>query len=715
MCPAQIFAATDSGKSTPVDFSADQVIYDDVNQIITLRGNVEMEQSGRILKADEISHELKTDTAHAKGKVVLLDEKGNTYFADELTLQKDMKEGFIAGLKTLLNDGSRFTAREGRRTEGRKTEMVEATYTPCLPCKKNPEKFPWMIKADKVTHDQAEKTIEYEDATMELFGLPVAWLPYFSHPDGTERQKSGVLPPSFGYDSEMGLNTTQRYYWAVAPDTDATFGIRAYTKDSPVMQAQYRKKYNHAEMEWDGSFTYSDRTDRTAGNNVNTDKDPRGHLFGEGVWDMNDKWRSGYEIAVTSDNQYLRQYDVTSKRVLENRVYAERFDARDYAVFNLLAYQDTRINRTVDQPNILPEIQAQFLGDPGSFMGGRWEMDMYGLGVQREGSDQDVMRFSTDVGWKGKHVSKMGLVHNLSAFVQTDLYHVTDQDLPLTDPDAGGNNSEYRVIPMAQWQVSYPFAKRNENSQTVIEPIVSFTATPNIDLDADIPNEDSQDVQIDASNLFEANRFPGRDLIEDSSHVTYGMRTGIFGDSGSMGSVFLGQSYRLQDDDNPFPVGSGLSNQRSDIVGQVTGRYEDNLELNYRFQLDSNKLKSERHELDAYGKIGALRMGTTYLYANALAGTGLTDREQINTNLFYKFTDDWQLRTGTVFDLSNGDKELRRADLGLDYLGECLGVSFTTRRSVIDPATGESDLEFFFNIGLKNLGEFKQGQAILPH
>ena len=108
------------------------------------------------------------------------------------------------------------------------------------------------------------------------------------------------------------------------------------------------------------------------------------------------------------------------------------------------------------------------------------------------------------------------------------------------------------------------------------------------------------------------------------------MRTGLYADDGSKGEVFLGQSYRFDNKDNPFPDGSGLSEQESDVVGQVVAQYKDLYSLNYRFQLNSDNLQSERHELDGYISIGDLTLTSTYLYARNLDGTDLqSSRQQI--------------------------------------------------------------------------------------
>lgn len=92
--------------------------------------------------------------------------------------------------------------------------MESASYTPCEPCKKNPDKpVVWQIKASEVTHDEEEHRISYRNARFELYGVPVAYTPYFSHPDGSIERKSGFLSPTFSLDSELGFSVGTSYYW----------------------------------------------------------------------------------------------------------------------------------------------------------------------------------------------------------------------------------------------------------------------------------------------------------------------------------------------------------------------------------------------------------------------------------------------------------------------------------------------------------------------
>ncbi len=690
----------------PVDLEADTLIQDEGTQTVIAQGNVEMVQGGRILKADRVSYNLQTDRVRASGNVVVSEQDGTTYFADDVELTQDMKDGFVQGLQILLADGSRFTAEEGTRTGGTVLTLKRATYTPCEPCKEDPSRPPlWQLRAAEVEHDEAEKRISYNNAWFELAGVPLFYTPYFSHPDGSEKQKSGLLLPRAGYSSELGASYQQEYYWAVAPDQDLTLGTIVATNANPVGLAEYRRRFDNGHLQLNGSATYSDRQDSVGGETVTIEDEARGHLFGEGLWDINDKWRSGFDIAVASDDQYLRQYDIDSDDVLENQLYVERFSGRDYLVGRMMAFQDVRVStRQVDQPAVLPEVSASFYGDPNGVLGGRWNADVSALGLTRDGNGQDVARGSVSLGWERRYITGFGLVNKIDGLVRGDIYNISDRaGVDTEDLDA----NQTRAFAQANWEVSYPFVKRLAQSQVVIAPVASLTAGTDVDLDDNIPNEDSQDFTLDPTNLFESNRFPGYDLIEDRTRATYGVRTGWYGDNGYRGEVFLGQSRRFEDSDNPFRIGSGLSDQESDYVGQVSATFAEHFNMDYRFQLENTNWTSQRHELDAGMEWDRLALGLRYFYANAIEGTDLNEsREQIRPTAHFRLYGDWYAVGGLRYDFGENEG-LRQAAYGIDYRGQCLTFSLLTERKLTEDSTGDNSTEIMLRIGLKNLGEFE--------
>ena len=56
----------------------------------------------------------------------------------------------------------------------------------------------------------------------------------------------------------------------------------------------------------------------------------------------------------------------------------------------------------------------------------------------------------------------------------------------------------------------------------MLPPRVQFVATPTI-RNLDVPNEDARAIDLEDSNLFALNRFPGYDRVEDGARITWGI------------------------------------------------------------------------------------------------------------------------------------------------------------------------------------------------
>jgi len=706
---------TDAGadpQQSPVDYAADAVDYDQANKIVTLTGRVELVQDGRKMEADKVVYNLKDDIATAEGNVVITDLSGDVHHAESVELSDKMRKGLVDELFTTMADGSRVWAREGVKENENRYVLKNASYTACKACEENPDKRPpWRLNAKSVELRKDEQRVVYKNAWLEMGGVPVFYTPYFSHPDGSVKQKSGFLTPSFGFNSDLGGFYSQPYYWAIAPDMDTTFTLMPTTDQGPLLRNEFRKRWADAYMETDFSFTNSSRTDSIGGAQVSEDDELRGHFFGEGGWDINEHWRARADIELSSDEQYLRQYGFTDDYMLESQVYAERFDLRDYAIIKALAFQDLRTTGRTDQPNILPYAEASFLGDPNAILGGRWQWDSSVLSLSRDGNGQDVYRGSSRLSWERQDITDIGLMFTSELAGRADLYYTTNRLIAAGPSTEDDSERQGRFIPSAQLSASYPLKNDFKDFSLRIEPVATLYMAPNVENgEEDIPNEDSLDVQLDAGNILDGNRFPGLDRVEDQTHVSYGLRAGMYNYSGGRLTAFLGQSYNIEDDNNSFPEGSGLEDRSSDYVGAINATFDEGKhDLSYRFQVDSDSFSSERHEVFGVTEWGPVEVDGSYLYANGVAGTDYEEsREQIRLGSRISLTDQWTVRGDAIYDLSEDENErgLRRSVFTLGYAHECYDVAVTADRYLANASSGVNDTTIMFRIGLKNLGEY---------
>ena len=189
-------------KNEPVTFSADEVDYDKDKAIVTATGHVEAWQNGHVMRADKITFDRNTGVAAATGHVVLLEPDGEVLFADYAEMQNNMNDGILKDMRALLQQNGKLAANGAQRTGGQINEMSKVVYTTCNLCAKDPTRPPlWQIRAVSAVQDLEHKKIEFTDGTLEMYGIPVAYFPYFWTADPSVKRKSGILPPVFGSSS----------------------------------------------------------------------------------------------------------------------------------------------------------------------------------------------------------------------------------------------------------------------------------------------------------------------------------------------------------------------------------------------------------------------------------------------------------------------------------------------------------------------------------
>lgn len=685
--------------------SADKVTRDAVNDTVTASGHVEFVQGPNMLLADRVIWNRSTDIVTATGSVKLVNELGDIYFGDYLEITDDMRQGFIRNVSALMPDNSRMVGRQAEK-EGEITVINRGIYSPCALCANDPTKPPtWQIKAVKVIHDTDEKRVYYHDATFELDGFPIAWTPYFSTYDPSVKRADGFLETLPGYRSQLGFFLRSSYYVDIAPDMDAVIEGGYFNRQGPLLGGQFRERFATGQIVLSGSITESDiRQNPTP---LNQDqKTVRGHFFGTGEFDLSDNWRAGFQLARSLDNIYVRKYGYSSLDVLPSNVYVEGFYGRDYINASLYSFQDLRPNITEKQPYALPYATYSFFGDPGATFGGRWADSGSLLTITRFPGEH-VQRIANNVSWSRELISETGLVTTVNLSAETDYYWTQNpQPDPVTQkitakPAAG------RFFPQAYAVMSYPLAKQIGYAQLVVEPIVSIVTAPSNANNNSIPNEDSQDVELDPANLFAGNRFPGIDRMDDGSRVTYGVKAGIYNLGTGYSSIFFGQTYRMTGD-TIFAPNSGLQTRFSDYVGQVEIYPGRLLDIDYRFELSKDLRQDRLHEVnfrigpDSYGIFG------TYLFAAKVNVPNFVtaQRNEMTIAAYYKIDEHWSVSTGGTVEL-NKPRQVLRYSVSAGYTDDCSSFSLNVSHDQTLPVGGTSGTAVYLQFSLKNLGMFK--------
>lgn len=593
-------------RKEPVTFGADQVQYDQQNNLVIATGHVEAWQNGHVLRADKIVFDRNTGTAAATGHVVLLEPDGEVMFADYAEMTQDMNDGVLKDMRALLAQNGKLAANGVRRTAGKINEMSRVVYSPCNLCKKDPTKPPlWQIRANSGVQDLEHKRDEYYDAVLEMYGWPVAWFPYISAPDPSVKRASGLLMPSVGSSSRLGVFAAQPYYLVIDDQSDATFTPVLTSKDGPQINLEYRRRFNDGFLILGTSAGYMDNS-------------LQGTLATKGQFSYDDTWRWGFDINRASSSDYVRDFrfgngNNLDPNLLSSQIYVEGFGEGAYSRLDTKFYQG--LSSTIvdsELPVVLPRYQYSYFGRPDAW-GGRFSLDTGAFNVLRT-DGTNTRRANLTVNWERPFVGALGDLWKITLHGDAAAYSASDFN---EQPNYGthSNVDAARALPQMAVDFRWPFMRDSGAWGTqVIEPILQIVVAPQTgDSQNDkYPNEDSLDFEFTDANLFGFNRFPGIDRLEGGVRLNAALH-GTWYLGGTTFDAFIGQSYR-DGKDNLFPEYTGLHNQVSDIVARATFSPAPWLDLTYRTRLDAQTLAT--HMADTVASVGEpkFRLNLGYLY-----------------------------------------------------------------------------------------------------
>jgi LPS-assembly protein len=705
--PGQPVAAQD------IAFEADSLEYEQDADIVTARGNVHVSRAGEKLIADEVRWNRKTGRVTAKGNVIISGTGGDQAYVDEVDVSENLRDGIVQNLLLVMQDGGRLAAEQGRR-DGAVYVLQHASYSPCRVedddgCPKEPT---WQIQADQVVYDSARKHVRYTNAKVRVFGIAIIPLPGLQHSIGDEGA-SGLLVPDIGYDRRNGFEVKVPYYFRLSENRDITVTPHLYSGVLPMLETDYRALLEKGAYEIQAYATVSRRTSIEDPDLITSANRLRGYLSASGKFQFDPNWSLTGSLRYVTDRTFLNRYDVSREDRLRSTVELDRRDERSYLSIAGWDFQSLRASDSSGQsPIALPAIDYRLrLADP--LLGGNIQLQANSLAILRT-EGQDTQRAFIAAQWTRSVLTGLGQEFSITGVARADAYHSAQNNLSPTVIYRGDPGWQGRGTAALALDMRWPFSGPAFGGTQQLIPRVQFVIQPRV-ANLSIPNEDSRSVDLEDSNLFAINRFPGYDRIEDSSRITYGLDYRLDLPDFALDAT-IGQSYRLSNRASILPDGTGLSGRLSDIVGRVQLRYKDFLAITHRFRVDKDNLAVRRNEIDAtigtrrtYVEVGYLRLNR-----NVTAGVeDLKDIEEVRLGGRVAFAKHWSVFGTTNIDLTgkaddptsnlSGFEPVRHR-LGVAYEDDCVQLGFTWRRDYQTTGDARRGNSFQLRLVFKNLG-----------
>jgi LPS-assembly protein len=441
---------------------------------------------------------------------------------------------------------------------------------------------------------------------MEIYGIPNFYFPYFWHPDPSVKRQSGLLIPSVGMSSHIGAFAAVPYYWVIDDQSDMTVTPMMTSRAGPEVDVDYRLRFNS------GSVLVNGSVGMLGGQ-------PAGIIDLKGRFDYDDTWRYGFDLNRASSSDYVRNFQLGryldgASTILTSQAYIEGFGEGSYTRLETKFYQSIN-NITADStlPVVAPRYVFSYFGQPDQ-LGGRLSLDTGAFNIMRT-DGTNTRRANLTVNYERPFTGPLGdlwkiTLHGDSAAYDASHMYAQPNFSPVNKIDTA------RAQPQVSVDMRWPFMRDSGAwGSQLIEPITQVILAPQIGNSqlTRIPNEDSLDLEFTDANLFGFNRFSGIDRLEGGVRANVAMH-GAWYLNGTTFDALIGQAYQAARD-NSMPVGSGLRDTVSDVVGRASFTPNKWLDLTYRTRIDKNS--------------GALRM------ADVIASTGA---EQLRLTAGYIYT-----------------------------------------------------------------------------
>lgn len=709
--------ASAPGEDEDVVLQADSFEEDRNSGVVTASGNVQIRVGDRTLLADRVIYDRTNETMRAQGHVQIDDGAGQVEFADEIEADKDFRNGFATRFSARLGAQGLITSSSAIRTDGSKNALEQVVYTNCPVCEEKGIAPTWALRSRRAVLDQDDEMVSYQDAVLEVAGVPVLYVPWFAHPDPNSERRSGLLVPDLGVSSKIGVFYEQPYYLVVSPSEDVTIAPMLSTQVNPLVKVDWRRRFFSGFIQAEGSFTHEQE--------FNSDGDQfgddtwRSHLYANGVFNINKDWMWGFGVERQTDDLYDRRYDIDGEddlrgliasqpRQLLTQAFVTGQQPDFYFEAGTFLFQGLRANDIDAQiPKVAPSLFAEKVFDfgPGA---GQLAANFSAVGLFRDAPTRlpnistayplgqltmDTARATASADWRSQYIVGPGVVVEPFAVGRGDVYRIDDGS-------ATGAHNVTRALGVAGAQVSYPMISRNDGVDIIIEPIAMFAyGTPDANT-GKIPNEDSLVFEADETNLFKPNAVSNYDLWEGGARASIGVSaTAMIGKDIEL-STLVGRRWR-EDADPAFNGLSNLSSEESDYVASVRADFGKIVDVGARFRVDES-LEVKRIDVDARASFWRID-GSARYFKVADSAPGANDGDEgLAWNGQFKVDDRWSAvvqQTRNIY-----QKQDIRLSLGVKYQDDCSFFLIAYERSGSrDRTLGPSD-SIRFTFALTGLG-----------
>ena len=627
-----------------------------------------------------------------KGKnIKLLDKEGNNYFTNEGMLKLKDYEMLGKDVQVYLRKDSFGNSENEPKLKGNsvyyknnKTIISKGIFTSC---NENDNCPPWVITSKKIVHDKKKRQIDYKNAWLKIYNVPVMYFPKFFHPDPTVDRKTGFLIPQLNNSNKLGTSMTLPYFNVISDSADITFKPRIFSTDEILMQSEFRKKTKNS----------SHIIDFSLNNDQSISNDTRTHFFSNSNINLETKFLDEGSIFLKlekiSNDNYAAIYNLegTSPIINDTSTLESSFEfsgIKDDFYIDLSAevYEKMNVHNSDKYEFVYPNYSLSKL----------FNLDNRYLDNYEVISSGNQKKYSTNI-YEVSQVNDILISSN--QFILGDIFETNFRSLFKNVNTKGKNSDTYKnktqseILSNFLYDISLPLRKTEAKYTKFLTPKFSLRHSPN-----KTKNIQDLDRQLNIDNIFSLNRIGANDEIESGTSLAVGSEFLIKNENNSdIFSFDIGTVFRKEENKN-LPSNSTLRNSQSDFVGGLSFSGIENWKIDYNFSADNDlntlnlhrvgntfKVNNFIHTFEFYEENNSL--GDNSYYSNKLT-------YEANENNFVSF------RTRR----NNKTNLTEFYNLIYEYKNDCLVASINYNKEYYSNNALEPTENLFFNITLIPLG-----------
>jgi len=664
------------------------------DQVAIFEGGITLVNKDQKVAAQTLEFNRETAVMDAQGDIHFQD-KSLDIFADRLFATQADNSTSLTSATYYLKDslihgdaGLLWVSQEG------KLVLTDSSFTTCYGG--TPD---WKISASEISISTEENKGEAYHALLEVFDVPVLYLPYFTFPV-TDERKSGFLYPKIGSSGNSGLEIATPYYINIAPNMDATVTPRYLSKRGTQLVTEFR-------------YLSGQQTGKINLEYLNKDKALEDNTEARYLWrfqhtgNFSENFRAHVDYTSISDDSYL--VDIGSSHYNSNDAYL--YQIGEIAYFGeswnaTMKLQDFEVlGNHIQSYKTVPQIEVNSFQDL-NFLDGKFELySELSRFSTPDLSQPEADRFHIEAGLTFPLYTPAWFLNSEFKLLQTNYKQSRLGDNLSLEKNVS------RTVPKVRFHGGLNLERNtsyfSNNYKQTLEPQLQYLYIPSREQD-NIGVYDTAILQDNYDGLFRDKRFSGLDRIAEANQYSWGLTSRLLDEKNiermrlSLGRIVYLNDSNFNQDEN------GTAIDESALAAEMYIRASDKWQLssNIQYNTDLDLTRQSQTNLDYHFSKNNL-VQINHRYTRDLSDVTL---EQLSLLSSVKISQDWHFVSRFTQDLKRSRSLETYA--GFQYENCCWGIRFAYQRhidsrvddlSVIDPNRDEFDSGFVIQFVIKGL------------